>query len=244
MQLSSFYCQGENYPYCITFMNNMDGKFKVIIAELDDDFDWLYDGGIKSFIITYDEICKSKNLYKTYIVSLLATADPLKYHYNANGYSQNLGPFINNDYYVQTRKLYDGLYFDKIYSEAFGFNHLPFTMTIDDEESNDEIKKYFMQRFDNDKEYIISYINTEIVDSFILNNMERYLERYTDYIECDIANMENNQFYIKKYKMFVDKICKHKNIVDDMKLFILQKICIPDFNDPLMLISNEFDDDI
>jgi len=229
----------------------LNGLFKVIIAVLDSEAYWVRDDDIKSFVLTYEELAKSKNLYKTYIVSLLATADPSHLASNStyrddDNTSSGLHAYIMEfKYCVVAKKLYKGNYFDYFddrFYPTFGFNSYPTHISIDDIEANDAMKKHYIELFENDENYIVSFVNTYTIDNFISDNIEKYIDRYTNYIECDIVNMENNNAYISKYKLFVDKVCKHKNIMNDINLYILRNVCKTVLDDSLDCISSVSDD--
>jgi hypothetical protein len=205
----------------------MNGLIKVIVAEFDGESYWIDDNYKKTdeFVLQYDELVDSKNLYKTYIVSLLTTANPynLSYH-KSNKQKDWTSTIMDCKFCIETKKLKKGLYFDQHYSQSYGFDYYPTCILIDDEEENAKLKKHYLNIFKNDDEWLVS-CNSKCINDFISEQINDYIEHCTDYIEYTIENMEKDIAVINKYNIFTSKVCYHKNLTNDMKLYILQKLC-------------------
>jgi hypothetical protein len=235
MQITTYFYHSNTAPYCITFLNDLKGLIKVIIAEFDGEAYWIpqSDTKLESFVVTYEELIGSANLYKTYTVSLIATANPyqLAYH-TANKNYDWTSSIMDCEFCVETRKLNTGLNFDDHFSQTYGFDVYPLSITIDDEEKNTELKNHYLEIFNNDDEWLVS-CNKKCVDEFLSNHIGKYIDVVTDYIEYTINNLEKDVAFIKRYNMFVDKVCKHKNIMKDIQNCLLRYICVSTMNDPI-----------
>lgn len=221
MEFSTYFYHSNRNPYCITFINNKKGLYKVIISPIESERYNLYDINEKNFIVTYDELQNSKNLYKIYILSLLMTFNKDELTYALDGKSE----IMNCVWYIKTIKNWKNLYFTENYKASYGFNIYPTEISIDDIEYNNVLKKYYLECFEfND--YIFTTCNTSNVNKFIDNNINKYIEYYTYKITCNINAIENLIYSIKKYKMFIDKISKYNKLqdVDDIILAYIIKI--------------------
>ena len=228
MQITTYFYHSNVAPYCITFLNDLKGLIKVIIAEFDGEAYWIpqHDTKLESFIMTYEELVGSANLYKTYTVSVLATDNPyqLAKHTATKEYDWTAS-IMDCKFCVETKKLNKNIDFDDYYSQTFGFDVYPTSIVIDNEEENMKIKNHYMDIFNNDNEWLVS-CNAKCVDDFISN----HISEEADNVEYAINNLEKDLVFIKKYNMFVDKVCNHKNIMKDIQQCLLQHICLSTIN--------------
>jgi len=216
MEFSTYYFNNEHFNYyTITFINNCKGLFQVIIKNKSN----VYNDGLYSeekFIISYDELVKSKNLYKTYIVSLIFTCE--KRDLDLLTYPYIIDP---TKLYVRTVTNMYNKYIDYNYINIYIQDKYPTKITIDDNGKNDIIKSFYLQGFE-DNGCFHFLVNNKLIDDLITNNMYKLV----NYLEKSINKIEKKIYSIKKYKLFIDNISKYKGVdIDDIKKIILANIC-------------------
>jgi hypothetical protein len=201
-----YYYHSNHYPYYISFiknkktektvMNVMNVMFTVIIATADDE----NENHEHIFMISYEELRKSKNLYKTYILSLLMTNDCKLY----------------DDYWmIKIRKNWKNLYITDKNTIYYQIKDISL--------SDIHYKEYYLQNFENNDFAFVS-CNSKMIDDFLLENIDTYIDNHIQVLENNIANIEKNVYNLKMYNIYVDKICIDKQINDDIKQIILKFI--------------------
>jgi hypothetical protein len=217
MEFSTFFYHSNQFPYCITFINNKKNLFEIIISTIDHEGYNIEDFNEDIFVLTYDELKNSKNLYKIYILSILMTENPKELIYSEKGTR-----ISDNIWCISTIKNWKGMYFTKNYEKSYAFETYPTEIIIDDIEINNEIKEYYLQEFSRDN-YLFSKCNSKIVNNFLNDNIDKYIDYNICLIEEQIKEVEKNVYSVKKYSLFVDKLTKSKNI-EDTSSIILRKI--------------------
>lgn len=238
MQFSTFFYHSNTAPFCLTFVNDLCGLVQIFIAEIDPEEYWIYNpDDVPSFVIPYAELVSSPFLFKVYVLSLLTTADPtrLSHHYVSNQTSWT-SSIMDCQFCIETRKCIKGLRFDDHFTQTFGFDHYPSFISVSNP-CNDVIKSQFLARFSSPDDWIVNCCTSPLTDQFISSVMPLFLERFTDYLEADLLNLEKNTSYIYTYKLFLDKLSMRILILDDIKSSILSFICKPVLNDPLQCSS-------
>jgi len=213
MEFSSYFYHSNYSPSCITFIKNKNNLFEVIISTLDSEFYILEDFNEHKFVLTYDELQKSKNLYKIYILSILMTENTKTLSYAENGIE-----ISNGQWYISAIKNWKWLYVTKHYDKCYAFETYPTEIIIEDIEANNEIKNYYLQQFEDDK-YRFVTCNSKSINEYFTNNICKYI----DILDIQIKEVEKKVYSVKKYRLFIDKICKFKNI-EDMSAIILRNI--------------------
>lgn len=228
MQITTYFYHSNSNPYCITFLNDLQGLVKVIVAEFEGDDYWIYpDNVIDSFVISYSELAKSPNLYKTYVVSILATANPFELTVNNQdnppGSSYWTDTIMEANFYVETRKLHKGISFNEHYSKTFGFDVYPVVISIDDMDQNDKLKSKYLSIFSDEESWLVS-CNSKTVDDFILSNMSTYLDFHVSIIEYFLQEIEYGVQTIESNKKHVDIVSEMLNLPYDINTIIMKHL--------------------
>lgn len=228
MQITTYFYHSNSNPYCITFLNDLNGLVKVIVAEFGGDDYWIYsEDVIDSFVISYDELTNSPNLYKTYVVSILATANPFELtvneHDDLNVSHLSTDFIMDANFYVETRKLHKGIRFNENYSKTFGFDIYPVIISITDSEQNDKLKSKYLSIFADDESWLVS-CNSKAVDDFISSNMSTYLDFHVSIIEYFLQEIESGVQIIESNKKHVDIVSDMLNLPYDINTIIMKHL--------------------
>jgi hypothetical protein len=208
MEFSSYFYHSNYAPSCITFIKNKNNLFEVIISTLDSEFYVLEDFNEHKFVLTYDELQKSKNLYKIYILSILMTENTKTLSYAENGIN-----ISNRQWYISAIKNWKRLYVTNHYDKCYAFETYPTEIIIEDIDANNDMKNYYLQQFEDDN-YIYVTCNSKSINEYLNTNICKYIDYHTDLIDIQIKEVEKKIYSMKKYRLFVEKICKFKNIED------------------------------
>jgi hypothetical protein len=236
MQITSYFYHSNSNPYCITFLNDLKGLVKVIVAEFGGEDYWIYpEDVIDSFVISYDELVNSPNLYKTYVVSILATANPFDLTSN-DLVDQNSALWTDSimdaNFYVETRKLHKGIRFNEHYSMTFGFDVYPVCISISDSELNDKLKSKYLSIFADNESWLVS-CNSKTVDDFIINNMDAYLDFHVSVLEYFIQEIESSVQIIESNKKHVDIVSDLMNLPYDINTIIMKHLTLSSIIPPI-----------
>jgi len=217
MEFSSYFYHSNHIPSCITFINNKKQLFEVIISTINSDFYILEDFNERRFVLTYDELQKSKNLYKIYILSILMTENTKLLSYSEDGIG-----ITNKQWYISAKKNWKMMRVTDYYDNCYAFETYPTEIIIENIELNNLIKLYYLDEFKDDQ-YLYVTCNSKCIDEYLNDNIGKYIDYNTDLLETEIKTIERKVYSIKKYRLFVDKISKSKNI-EDMSATILGNI--------------------
>lgn len=215
MEFSTYFYHSNRNPYCITFINNKKGSYKIIVSIINAE-DYVLDNE-RIFVISYDELKHSKNLYKIYVLSLLMTYDTKELSYS-DGIE-----IMDCKWCIKTIQNWKGLYFTQHYNMRYGFHTYPTEIDITDIGQNDIIKSYYMNEFDKD-DYIFVSCNSKVANAFLNDNIGKYIHDKIIKLEGDIKDIERKIYSMKKYKIFIEKVCKYKTPKDDIAMIIFSHI--------------------
>lgn len=216
MEFSSYYYNNDYFNYyTITFINDTKGLFEVIINYRLNVFNYGRNDTENKFIISYDELVKSKNLYLTYIVSLILTIEERDIKYTEQNYKMK----GNGSWYIRTGTNMYNKYIDYNYKNLLVLDKYPTKITIDDIEKNDKDKKKYLEDFEDDGHFRF-LVNNKLIDNLI----NQYIYKLVNHFEYAINDIERKVYSIEKYILFLDNISKYK-LIDDVKLLILANIC-------------------
>jgi hypothetical protein len=215
MEFSSYYYNNDYFNYyTITFINDTKGLFEVIINYRLNVFNYGRNDTENKFIISYDELVKSKNLYLTYIVSLILTIESRDITYT----EQNYKIIGSGSWYIRTATNMYNKYIDYNYKNLLILDKYPTKITIDDIEKNDKDKKKYLEDFEDDGHFCF-LVNNKLIDDLI----QHHIYKLVNHFEYAINNIEQKVYSIEKYKLFLDNISKYK-LMDDVKLLILAQV--------------------